>query len=325
MLKEDEILKEDYKEAKITCPECNATKLVKLPKKLIENSENLVTISIPANYICEHGFQAFIDGQFHIRGYQNADFEVTEIEVYETGSKPFEGVITYRVSSIIKNTIDFLRRSRELGDIIGGALFNQQGNVLYISLPNEIFINIIKQFDLQKREQEINIEEMIFVLDSGQKIFTQYFEAEGYKLIVVVLFSSSISIGQGASYLEKIKESLFKCEDPLAIMRKEKMMMKKMEMAKAKKKEVKLPSDFWIYSTVESEHPLEESESVFVGALGIQIDKKNILNFQDIVKQSKNNQFEGKLFFSEKYVSLMQGLSYTMKNASIFMSKLNKK
>ena len=36
----------------------------------------LTTISIPKDTVCKHHFQAFVDKQFRIRGYQKVDFEL---------------------------------------------------------------------------------------------------------------------------------------------------------------------------------------------------------------------------------------------------------
>ena len=48
-------------------------------------------------------------------------------------------------------------------------------------------------------------------------------------------------------------------------------------------------------------------------------------NLEEIVEFSKREPFEGKIYFSENYVRLMEGLALTLKDASIFLDKLNKK
>lgn len=62
----------------IKCPECGKEKVLTLPKERSEINKALYTISIPSGFICEHCFQAFIDKNNRIRGYQKVDFEVKE-------------------------------------------------------------------------------------------------------------------------------------------------------------------------------------------------------------------------------------------------------
>jgi len=57
------------------CPKCSASKQLEFPKSVIDKAKNLTTISIPKYLICEHSFQAFIDKNYKIRGYQSVDFE----------------------------------------------------------------------------------------------------------------------------------------------------------------------------------------------------------------------------------------------------------
>ncbi|MFX1476738.1 MAG: Rab family GTPase [Promethearchaeota archaeon] len=63
---------------KITCPTCKAVKELKISTALINKAKKLSTISIQKNQICEHHFQAFIDKDFNVRGYQKVDIEIKE-------------------------------------------------------------------------------------------------------------------------------------------------------------------------------------------------------------------------------------------------------
>lgn len=325
MLKEDEIYKEDKKGIQLICPICHATKLVKVSKKMVQNSKTLLTISVPSNYLCEHGFQAYIDKWFCVRGYHNVDLELTNLEIYETGSKKIDDIVTYAVSLVIKKIIINLKNDEEDGVILGGTLFNQKRNVLYFSLPNEIFLNMIHQFELQKLDHEIKLKKMIFELENNQKIFTEFLNVEDNTLIIVILFPSVVTISDAESYLNDFKKSVMEYEDPIELKRKEQLKMKKIEEAKKRKVEQKAPSNFWVYSKITSEKPLGELDSIYIDKLGIEIDKKNILNLEEIIGISKSKPFEGKIYFSDKFINLMEGLALTMKDASTILSKLNKK
>jgi hypothetical protein len=65
----------EYLNVKITCPVCKAKKVLKFPKSVIDKARQLTTISLPKGLICDHHFQAFVDKNFIVRGYQKVDFE----------------------------------------------------------------------------------------------------------------------------------------------------------------------------------------------------------------------------------------------------------
>jgi len=57
------------------CPVCKSKKLLEVPNSVIIESKQLTTISIARGLVCKHQFQAFVDKQFQVRGYQRVDFE----------------------------------------------------------------------------------------------------------------------------------------------------------------------------------------------------------------------------------------------------------
>ncbi|TXT53175.1 MAG: hypothetical protein BAJALOKI1v1_2660002 [Promethearchaeota archaeon] len=57
------------------CPKCKSTKKLEFPRSVVDKTNNLTTISIPKFLICDHAFQAFVDKNLKIRGYQSVDFE----------------------------------------------------------------------------------------------------------------------------------------------------------------------------------------------------------------------------------------------------------
>ncbi|MFX1391793.1 MAG: hypothetical protein ACFE9Z_17145 [Promethearchaeota archaeon] len=325
MLKKDEIYEEDSKGIQLFCPVCKATKIVKVAKNIVKQSESILTISVPSNYMCEHGFQAYIDKWYCVRGYQNADLELTNLEIYATGSKFVDDIATYGVSLVISKIINKLKKDEKDGVILGGTLLNQKGNVLYFSLPDEIFLNMIRQFELQREEHEVKLKKMIFELRNNQKIFSEFLEVEDNVLTIVILFPSVFGISDAESYLNDFKESVMEYEDPIEFKKKEKLRMKKIKGAQKRKVEQKGPSNFWVYSKITCELPIEELENIHIDKLGIEIDKKNILNLEEIITISKSQPFEGKIYFSDKFINLMKGLALTMKDASKLLSKLNKK
>ena len=65
-------------QVKLVCPTCKSQKDLKLPESILNQSGNLTTISIPHGLVCDHHFQAFVDKQFKVRGYQRVDFEIKQ-------------------------------------------------------------------------------------------------------------------------------------------------------------------------------------------------------------------------------------------------------
>ena len=65
----------EYSKVKIICPVCKIKKEIKFPKSVINEEGQLTTISLPKGLLCDHHFQAFVDKNFIVRGYQKVDFE----------------------------------------------------------------------------------------------------------------------------------------------------------------------------------------------------------------------------------------------------------
>ncbi|MBN1800637.1 MAG: hypothetical protein JW891_03980 [Candidatus Lokiarchaeota archaeon] len=59
----------------VTCPICQKKKKFYLPRNILKKN-GLTTISIPKDTVCTHHFQAFIDKDLQVRGYQKVDFEL---------------------------------------------------------------------------------------------------------------------------------------------------------------------------------------------------------------------------------------------------------
>ena len=58
------------------CPICKSKKSLEVPKSVIEEAKQLTTMSIARGLVCKHQFQAFVDKNFQVRGYQRVDFEI---------------------------------------------------------------------------------------------------------------------------------------------------------------------------------------------------------------------------------------------------------
>jgi len=62
------------------CPVCKSEKSLQFPKSIVDKAKGLTTMSIARGLVCEHQFQAFVDKNFMVRGYQRVDFEFEKIK-----------------------------------------------------------------------------------------------------------------------------------------------------------------------------------------------------------------------------------------------------
>jgi hypothetical protein len=82
----------EYSPITFICPVCKTRKELKIPKVIINEARQLTTVSIPKGLVCEHHFQAFVDKNFVIRGYQKVDFEVA-YDMYNKKKKKMNEII----------------------------------------------------------------------------------------------------------------------------------------------------------------------------------------------------------------------------------------
>ncbi|MFX0023945.1 MAG: hypothetical protein ACFE9S_16585 [Candidatus Hermodarchaeota archaeon] len=83
----------DTSKVEFICPVCKSKKFLDVPKSVIAEAKQLTTMSIARGLVCDHQFQAFVDKQFQVRGYQRVDFEFESKPAQETNSKSFKAKI----------------------------------------------------------------------------------------------------------------------------------------------------------------------------------------------------------------------------------------
>ncbi|MHA2130797.1 MAG: hypothetical protein ACW99L_12560, partial [Promethearchaeota archaeon] len=66
---------DDSARIEFICPVCKTSKSLNSPKSVINQAKGLTTMSIARGLVCKHQFQAFVDKNFVVRGYQRVDFE----------------------------------------------------------------------------------------------------------------------------------------------------------------------------------------------------------------------------------------------------------
>jgi len=197
--------KEIYKKIQIICPRCSKKDFLKVPEKIIDQSKQLTTVSLPAGLICQHSFQAFVDKNLKVRGYQTVDFEFSKLEYLE------EDVSSISSLPFFNDILKLLRNSVDDKDILGSALFTIEGKVLYTSLPQNMLFNTIREFEIRDKQKLTRIKKMYLELENNQKVCSQYIELKDIKdtkFILVLFFSDKVKLGMGNLILKDLAQKI---------------------------------------------------------------------------------------------------------------------
>lgn len=213
----DTAAKELYEEITVVCPTCRNKKELKIPIKIINQSKQLTTVSIPSGTVCEHGFQSFVDKNFKVRGYQKVDFEFAKMEFYEGGGDVTEleqedQATTLTSLPLFQDIINLLRSYVDDKEILGSGLFNVDGHVLYSSLPSNTLFSIIKEFEVRSEKKLSSLKKMYLELENNQKICSNYTEIQGMRFALVLFFSEMVKLGMGNLYLNDLVKKIKKLE-----------------------------------------------------------------------------------------------------------------
>jgi len=208
---------EQLKEVFIICPECKNKNKITIPINVINQSKQLTTVSIPSGLVCEHTFQAFVDKNFKVRGYQKVDYALSQMEFLEGGSEALEEyskaegeISTLSSVPLFQDIISLLRDSLEDKDLLGAGLFTIQGRVLYSSLPQGTLFNLIREFEVRDENSLIGVKSILLNLENDQKVCSQYMEIYGTKFILVLFFSSLVKSGMGLLILTRLVQEIEK-------------------------------------------------------------------------------------------------------------------
>lgn len=95
-------------------------------------------------------------------------------------------------------------------EIIGAALLTTKGNVIYTSLPNEIMVNSMKELEIRFMVGALNLPEMYYSLDNGQKVFSKVIDIPWKldPLLCVVLYDSTVPLGMAELNLQKVANKI---------------------------------------------------------------------------------------------------------------------
>lgn len=206
-------IEELSKEVPFICPECQTKNKLAIPKKIINQSKQLTTVSIPQGMICDHSFQAFIDKNFKIRGYQKVDFDLSKMEYMESSEIDKDsGQEAEPLVPLIQDIVQLLRKyvDENDNDVTGSSIFTLEGRVLYSSLPTETLHNTIREFEVRNKQNLTLVKKLFLLLENDEKIFSEYLTYHEHKLIVVLTFSESVKLGMGNLYLVNLIKEIKK-------------------------------------------------------------------------------------------------------------------
>ena len=164
-----------FEQVLIICPSCGTKKKLKIPIKVINQSKQLTTVSIPAGICCDHCFQAFIDKDFKVRGYQPVDFDFSKVEFFEEPEEARQLIPRLDV------LINLLRSSVDDNEIIGSALFNIEGKIIYSSLPTDSLFTTIREFEVRNEENLTEISRSFLVLENNQMVCSKFIQIKKKK------------------------------------------------------------------------------------------------------------------------------------------------
>ena len=210
--KDSDQTEENFKKIKIICPECERQKYLKVPIKVINQSSNVTTISVPSGIVCSHNFQVFVDKFFDIRGYQLADFEFTKLEFYEGkfGVQEQKDSHDHNLASSPKfqEVISLLRKCVDDREILGSAIFTTEGKVLYTSIPQKTLLNTIREFEIRNEKNVHSVIKMFLELRNQQKVCSENLNLQGIEFILVLVFSEYVNFGIGNMLLRDVVKQL---------------------------------------------------------------------------------------------------------------------
>lgn len=116
----------------------------------------------------------------------------------------------YMSKTFYQKAIDMFKELMYENEIIGAALLTTKGNVIYTSLPNEIMVNSLKELEIRYMVGALNLPEMHYTLENGQKVFSKVVDIPWKldPLLVVVLFDSTVPLGMAEVNLTRVANKI---------------------------------------------------------------------------------------------------------------------
>lgn len=116
----------------------------------------------------------------------------------------------YMSQSFYKKVIDVFEKLMHENELLGAALLTTKGNTIYNSLPNEIFVNALKELEIRYMIGALDLPEMYYGLKNGQKVFSKVIDIPWKlePLLVVVLYDTTMPLGMCDINLKKLANKI---------------------------------------------------------------------------------------------------------------------
>ena len=207
--------KELFEKILLRCPKCETQKRIKVPSKIIHQSGTVITIGIPVGLICVHSFQAFVDNNSAVRGYQAVDFVIPKTEYFQSDmlkdeQEEMNNHNSFTKLPLFQEIISLLRNCVDDREILGSAVFTTKGNVLYSSIPHATLLDTIREFEVRSKEKLHGIRKMFLELKNHEKVCSEYFEIHDLEVILVLIFSEMVNFAIGNMCLRDVVKKIEK-------------------------------------------------------------------------------------------------------------------
>ncbi len=207
--------KDLFEKILLRCPKCETQKRLKVPSKIITQSGTVITIGIPIGLICDHSFQAYVDNNSDVRGYQVVDFVIPKTEYFQSDmlkdeQEEMNNQNSFAKLPLFQDIINLLRNCVDDREILGSAVFTTKGNVLYSSIPHNTLLDTIREFEVRNKEKLHSITKMFLELKNHQKVCSEYLEIHDLEVILVLIFSEMVNFAIGNMYLRDVVKKIEK-------------------------------------------------------------------------------------------------------------------
>jgi len=111
-------------------------------------------------------------------------------------------------SVLFQKLTEFLRGCVDDREILGSALFDINGKLLFALIPEKILSNVIREFEVRRKNKLPITVKMFLELRDHQKICSEYFKIQGLEFNLVLIFSQRVNFGIGNMLLRDIEKKL---------------------------------------------------------------------------------------------------------------------
>ncbi len=135
---------------------------------------------------------------------EDAAFDTVIDEIIYGGTDIAKDLVLY------KKIEDYFKAKMKKNGITGAALLSSRGDIFYSSLPKEILVSSLKEFEIKFISGITALPELFYSLENGKKVFSKQMTQSKSKInfLIVLLFESSMSLGMAELTLHRVADEL---------------------------------------------------------------------------------------------------------------------